>query len=128
MSHPRACLLVLLGAVFSASLAASSVVSPQPSTPAAGVALAGAKLFRRHCMDCHGQAGEGGDVAPSLRTPGVLEASPRELFSMLTNGNLRRGMPSWSHLPDERRWQLVTYIKSLAGPRPGATGPRISGN
>jgi len=31
-------------------------------------------------------------------------------------GNLKHGMPSWSRLPDERRWQLVSYLKSLATP------------
>jgi len=26
---------------------------------------------------------------------------------------MSRGMPSWAHLPAERRWQIVTYLRSL---------------
>jgi hypothetical protein len=35
------------------------------------------------------------------------------LVQFLTDGDLRKGMPSWSRLPEERRLQLVRYIKSL---------------
>jgi hypothetical protein len=44
---------------------------------------------------------------------GQPDATPGELVWFLRNGNLRGGMPSWSGLPIERRWQLVTYLKSL---------------
>ena len=32
---------------------------------------------------------------------------------LLTNGSLKNGMPSWSRLPDQQRWALVTYVKTL---------------
>ena len=35
------------------------------------------------------------------------------LVQFLADGNLRKGMPSWSRLPEERRWQLARYLKSL---------------
>ena len=35
------------------------------------------------------------------------------IFWLLKNGFLRRGMPSWSSLPEPTRWQVVTYVKSL---------------
>ncbi len=86
---------------------------PNPYAAQANAVLAGGKLFRRHCADCHGPDGDGSDRAPSLRGSRVREAAPGTLFWFLTNGNLKHGMPSWSRLPAERRWQLVSYLKSL---------------
>ena len=40
-------------------------------------------------------------------------AKPGELQWLLTNGNLGKGMPSWSRLPEQQRWQLVAYLKTL---------------
>src|SRR5262249_12780628 len=74
-------------------------------------ARAGGKLFARHCASCHGDQGRGGE-APHLDADLVGDATPGDLFWFLTNGNLWRGMPSWSRLPDQRRWQLVTFLKT----------------
>jgi mono/diheme cytochrome c family protein len=43
----------------------------------------------------------------------VQAKSPAELVEFLRNGNLWKGMPSWAGLPEERRWQIVAYIKTL---------------
>ena len=75
--------------------------------------LAGMKLFRRHCADCHGEGGIGNSDAPSLQAHTVRSASPGALFWFLKNGNLRAGMPSWSRLPDPQLWQIVTYLNEL---------------
>ena len=74
---------------------------------------AGAKLYARHCAQCHGRDADGYGRAPSLRSPAVQSASPEEMFQTVTNGRMSRGMPSWGHLPAERRWQIVTYLRSL---------------
>src|SRR5262249_42084450 len=63
--------------------------------------------------ECHGPEGRGSDRAPSLQTALVRDAPPGTLFWFLTNGNLRHGMPSWSRLPSERRWQLVRYLGAI---------------
>lgn len=76
-------------------------------------ALAGRKLFRRHCAECHGPEARGHGKAPDLHSPAVQDASPGKVFWFLKNGNLKDGMPSWSRLPDERLWQIVTYLKTL---------------
>lgn len=87
---------------------------------------AGRKLFARHCATCH-EAGRGGE-APHLDADLVRDATPGDLFWFLTNGNLRRGMPSWSRLPDARRWQLVAFLKSLdAAPSTTAAGGAPAG-
>jgi mono/diheme cytochrome c family protein len=74
---------------------------------------AGKKLYLRHCAECHAQDARGRGRAVNLRSPGVQNATPGELVWFLANGNLAGGMPSWSGLPVERRWQIVTYLKSL---------------
>ena len=85
------------------------------SNPYAGDAdafHAGEKLFRRHCAACHGEDGRGTDWAPSLYSARVRKAPPGTLAWFLKNGDLRAGMPSWSQLPEERRWQIVTYVQA----------------
>lgn len=74
---------------------------------------AGAKLFAAHCAECHGENGEGARRGPPL-LPSVLKpAKPGEIYWILTNGVVRRGMPAWSKLPEPQRWQIVTWLKSL---------------
>ncbi len=76
---------------------------------------AGEKLFRRECSACHGEAGRGNGRrhTPPLATPLVREADPGALFWILRNGSGRHKMPSFSHLPEEQRWQIITYLQSL---------------
>jgi mono/diheme cytochrome c family protein len=75
--------------------------------------LAGKKLYLQHCAECHGKNARSMRNAISLRTPQVQNATAGELVWFLRNGNLFHGMPSWSGLPEQRRWQIVTYLKSL---------------
>jgi mono/diheme cytochrome c family protein len=77
---------------------------------------AGVKLFARECAACHGPGGAGMRKAPPLNQADVHEASPGALFWVLRNGSLKRGMPSFAHLPEAQRWQIVTYLKSLKEP------------
>jgi len=74
---------------------------------------AGAKLFARECAACHGQDGKGMGKAPRLNQADVHDASPGALFWVLRNGSLKRGMPSFAHLPEPQRWQIIVYLKSL---------------
>ncbi|HEY8132024.1 MAG TPA: c-type cytochrome [Thermoanaerobaculia bacterium] len=93
-----------------------ALAAAQRSNPYAGqpdAIAAGRKLYRSECAQCHGVEAAGRAKAPSLRSPRVQEAPDDVLFKFLTNGRLKHGMPSWSRMPDERRWQIVTYLKSL---------------
>jgi mono/diheme cytochrome c family protein len=74
---------------------------------------AGAKLFKQNCASCHGDDASGKERHPSLLSERVRSATPGELEWLLTNGSMKNGMPSWSRLPEQQRWQLVTYLKSL---------------
>lgn len=87
-------------------------------------AAAGSRLFSDHCAKCHGADALGRGKKPSLRSREVQQAADGEIFWLLRNGNLRRGMPSWSSLPEPSRWQIITYIKSLGE----STGNSSSGS
>ena len=74
---------------------------------------AGAKLYQRECASCHGATGEGGlGKAPPLRQVEIYRASPGALFWVLRNGSLAHGMPSFAHLPEPERWQIITWLQT----------------
>ena len=70
-------------------------------------------MFADHCAPCHGADALGQGKRPSLRTAEVQNAADGEIFWILRNGYVRRGMPSWSSLPEQTRWQIIAYVKSL---------------
>lgn len=88
-------------------------VRANPYTHDGDAVAAGAILYQRSCASCHGSDAAGRGKRPSLRTTRVQGASDGELHWLLTNGDLGRGMPSWSRLPDDQRWQLTRYLHSL---------------
>lgn len=83
---------------------------------------AGLKLFKRHCASCHEKTSSTMNRAPLLNTPSIRTIPAGYLFWYLKNGNLRRGMPAWSGLPDQRLWQLVTYLQDVESNQSVATG------
>jgi mono/diheme cytochrome c family protein len=74
---------------------------------------AGAKLYARECSACHGMKAEGSEKAPPLRSVDVQQAPDGALFWILKNGSLHQGMPSFAHLPEPQRWQIITFLHSL---------------
>jgi mono/diheme cytochrome c family protein len=84
-----------------------------PFDSSANAVAAGGKLFRQNCASCHGDDGTGRDKHPNLHSDRVRSATAGELEWLLTNGSLKNGMPSWSRLPEQQRWQIVAYLKSL---------------
>lgn len=87
----------------------------QQTNPLAGSErdrLAGAKLYARECASCHGASRQGDGKVPPLVQPEVLSTSPGVLFWVMTNGSLRRGMPTFAHLPEPERWQIITFLQA----------------
>jgi mono/diheme cytochrome c family protein len=75
---------------------------------------AGRLVYEDHCAKCHGENAQGTKKRPPLTSPRVQqEATVGDLHWLLVNGNMKRGMPSWSKLGDPQIWQVVTYVKSL---------------
>lgn len=84
-----------------------------PYTGNGEAALAGAKLFENHCAACHGADAQGKGRKPGLHSGRIRNAAAGDLQWLLTNGSLKNGMPSWARLPQQQRWQIVTYLKTL---------------
>lgn len=74
---------------------------------------AGRKLYGQHCAECHGPHGRGLENAANLHSAAIQGAPSGVLFWALRNGRIRKGMPSWSRLPDEQLWQIVSFLKTL---------------
>lgn len=81
---------------------------------------AGARVFEDHCAKCHGDDALGRGKRPSLRSDRVQHATDGEIFWLLRNGNLPKGMPTWAALPEPMRWQIIAYVKSLGATAPAA--------
>jgi len=73
---------------------------------------AGKTLYGQNCAQCHGKNLQGIGPAPPLDTPPVKNAKPGELFWFISTGKVAAGMPSWSGLPKNQRWQIVTFLQS----------------
>lgn len=86
------------------------------TNPLAGqskAAAAGKVIFDDNCAKCHGSDAMGLRNRPSLRSERIRHAKDGELAWMLKNGNPYKGMPPWSSLPEQQRWQVIAYIRAL---------------
>jgi mono/diheme cytochrome c family protein len=77
------------------------------------LAAGGRKLFKRNCVECHGDSGQGLKKAADLQLPVVQNQSDGALFWKITNGNPDHGMPSFSGIPELQRWQIVLHLRTL---------------
>ncbi len=88
-------------------------VRENPYDSQASAVAAGAKLFRQNCSSCHGSEATGTEKKPNLHSDRIRAATPGELEWLLKNGSMKNGMPSWSRLPEQQRWQIVAFLKSF---------------
>lgn len=74
----------------------------------------GRKLYEKHCIACHGEAGKGG-IGPGLRVPGRIHGSTDgEMFHVIADGVAGTAMKGFGNdLSVEMRWHLVNYITRL---------------
>jgi len=81
----------------------------------------GEKVAKINCASCHGAKGKGDGAAAAALNPKpadwtskkVQAESDGEIFWKISTG--RGAMPSWKFLPENDRWALVRYIRSLGG-------------
>ena len=88
----------------------AGITNPYQGSPAA--AATGQKLYGQNCATCHGKNLKGVGPAPALDSQSVRNAKPGQLFWFISTGDVASGMPSWSGLPKNRRWQIVTFLQS----------------
>jgi mono/diheme cytochrome c family protein len=93
--------------------------NPLPAN--AATVAQGKKVADVNCVSCHGAKGKGDGAAAAALNPKpadwtskkVQAESDGEIFWKLSTG--RGAMPSWKFLPENDRWALVGYIRSLGG-------------
>jgi len=81
----------------------------------------GEKVAKINCASCHGPLGKGNGPAAVALNPKpadwtskrVQDEPDGEIFWKVTTG--RGAMPSWRHLPENDRWAVVQFIRTLAG-------------
>jgi glucose/arabinose dehydrogenase len=113
---------------------ASAKAQKNPYAGQQAAADAGKALYARNCLACHGKALQGTGNVPSLVDGKLNGVSAGEIFWFVTKGDKDNGMPSWAFLPEEKRWQIVTYVeaalsasgKPAAGPT-SAPAPEVAG-
>ncbi|HEY9126586.1 MAG TPA: cytochrome c [Acidobacteriaceae bacterium] len=86
-------------------------VNPVAGQPEA--IAAGQNLFAEICAKCHGKDANGLHNRPSLRSERIRNAKDGEIAWILKNGNQFKGMPPWVSLPEQQRWQIIAYLRTL---------------
>lgn len=115
----------------SALLAALLIVlCAAPAFAQKGDAGAGKAVYDRKCLLCHGEKGDGKGPAAELLVPqprdftsglykirSTVNKTPTDddIFNVITDGMPGTSMPGWTVLSEKDRWNLVAYVKSLAG-------------
>ena len=95
-----------------APASAKALKNPYARQPAA--VDAGKQVYARNCLACHGKVGQGTGNVPSLVDGKLNGVRSGELFWFITKGDKENGMPSWAALPEEKRWQVVSYVEAMA--------------
>lgn len=98
-----------------------------PYAGQAEAAAAGENLFRNNCAKCHGANAEGKGSRPSLKSDRLRAASDGEIAWIIRNGQTYKGMPGWGALPEQMRWQIVAYLRSLNPPANSTTNASTNG-
>ena len=90
----------------------SAAHEKNPYAGSASATTAGKTLYAKNCAQCHGRNRQGMGPAPALDSAKVQSANPGELYWFIGTGNPSSGMPSWSMLSKQQRWQLVTFLQA----------------
>jgi len=76
---------------------------------------AGQRLYDQGCAGCHAGGGQGSDRAPALTGRFAHGSEDGDLFHSIREGVPGTAMTPHRELNDQQTWQLVSYIRSLAG-------------
>ena len=74
---------------------------------------AGKTVYARNCLSCHGKTLKGTGNVPSLIDGKLKGVTEGEIFWFVTKGDKDNGMPSWAFMPEEKRWQVVSYLEAV---------------
>lgn len=124
--------LVAWGAFLGAggsTCAADAAAQGNPLARDESAVQAGDELFHERCAVCHGQRAQGGMASNLVQTRTVRRGSEDALFQLIRTGIPGTEMPPQDDLPDERIWQIVSYLRSMAlpGQQPPLPGDVVAG-
>lgn len=103
-----------------APASAKEMKNPYAGQPAA--IEAGKTVYARNCLSCHGKTLQGTGNVPSLVDGKLKSVTQGEVFWFVTKGDKDSGMPSWSFLPEQKRWQVISYVEAVASGKVATTG------
>ena len=83
---------------------------------------AGKTVYARNCLSCHGKGLKGTGNVPSLVDGKLKGVTSGEIFWFITKGDKPSGMPSWAFMPEEKRWQVVSYVEAVVSGKETAGG------
>src|SRR6476660_3075063 len=112
-----------LAALTIAVAAQQSDTTRNPLGADAAAIAAGQRLYDQGCAGCHTAAGQGSDRAPALTGRMAHGGEDGDVFHSIREGVPGTAMAAHRELSDQQTWQLVSYIRSLAG----TTGARAAG-
>jgi glucose/arabinose dehydrogenase len=105
---------------------ASSNQLKNPYSGQRAAIAAGSKLYTANCGACHGIGARGTGNIPPLAHGPTQSVSDGEVFWFITTGSVDNGMPSWASMAEQKRWQIVAYLKSLKNSPSPATNDSAS--
>jgi glucose/arabinose dehydrogenase len=82
---------------------------------------AGKTVYARNCLSCHGKTLKGTGNVPSLIDGKLKGVTDGEIFWFITKGDKDNGMPAWGFMPEEKRWQVVSYLGAVASGKAATT-------
>ena len=101
---------------------ASAKSMKNPYEGQAAAVDAGKTLYARNCLSCHGKALQGTGNVPSLVDGKLKGVTQGEVFWFITKGSTDNGMPAWAFLPEQSRWQIVSYVEAIVSGKATAGG------
>ena len=98
---------------------AQAVPNPVEATPEA--LAAGADLYKKHCVMCHGETGKGDGPATKFMKPAPPDVTIAGTKARMTDGEIfykvstgKRPMPPMNKkLSETERWQVVHHLRTL---------------
>jgi mono/diheme cytochrome c family protein len=121
---------MMLGLTVALSLAARAAAAPAPDLGSDAQRAAGKALYDAHCVQCHGEKGDGlGDAAPFLlprprdftagkfkirSTPSGALPTTEDLRHIIKVGMPYTGMPAWPQFDEQALTNLAYYVKTFS--------------
>jgi mono/diheme cytochrome c family protein len=107
------------GSVWEVPAEAKAVPNAVEATPEA--LTAGADLYKKHCLMCHGETGKGDGPATKFMKPAPPDMTAAGTKARMTDGEIfykvstgKRPMPPMNRkLSETERWQVVHHVRTL---------------